>query len=168
MPDLYDSKRKIISFTVALKKSRQFSSFFWDGTASTVFFLYIYIFTFLLIHSADPQSRRVGIIVFTHVVRPSVRPSVRTFQNLVKQTKFKVNTMFTTGAAVDLAEWIIECTHVLLHICYALFLVSSEKWGSRKKDWTLSTCIEHDSVRYWDRNDGHRHLQGAPSILVQI
>ena len=28
-----------------------------------------------LIHSADPQSRVVVITVFTHVVRPSVRPS---------------------------------------------------------------------------------------------
>ena len=34
----------------------------------------------LLIHLADPQSRPVVIIIFAHVVRPFVRPSVPTFQ----------------------------------------------------------------------------------------
>ena len=39
----------------------------------------------ILIHSADPQSRLVVIIVFTHVVCPSVRPH---FSNLGEQNKF--------------------------------------------------------------------------------
>ena len=38
-----------------------------------------------LILSANPQSRPVVIIVFARVVRPSVRMSVPTFQNLAKQ-----------------------------------------------------------------------------------
>ena len=49
----------------------------------------------ILIHSADPQSRPVGIIVFAHVVssyvRPYVRPFVRTSplfkSNQTKQTE---------------------------------------------------------------------------------
>ena len=58
-----------------------------------------------LIHSADPQSRPVVIIVFTHVVRPSVP----TFQNLAKH---KVQAKIVI-ATVGLAEWIIADTHVL-------------------------------------------------------
>ena len=54
-----------------------------------------------LIHSADPQSRLVGIIVFAHVVRPSVP----TFQNLAKQNKAK--TIFATGETMGMAEWIM-------------------------------------------------------------
>ena len=57
-----------------------------------------------LIHSANPQSRPVGIIVFAHVVRPSVP----TFQNLEKQNKAKP--MFATGETAGLAEWIIDDT----------------------------------------------------------
>ena len=56
---------------------------------------------------ADPQSRLVVITVFTHVVRP-IRPSVPTFQNLVKQNKCQVRAIFTIGETVCLAEWIID------------------------------------------------------------
>ena len=56
----------------------------------------------ILIHSADPQSRPVGIIVFAHVVRTSVP----TFQNLAKQNKTK--TMSAIGQTVGLVEWIID------------------------------------------------------------
>ena len=55
----------------------------------------------LLIPSADLQSLPVGIIVFAHVVRPSVRP---TFQNKTKKT------MFATGETVGLADWISDDT----------------------------------------------------------
>ena len=44
------------------------------------------------------------IIVFKHIVRPSV-PN---FQNLVKQNKFQVKTLFTTGKPVGLAGRIID------------------------------------------------------------
>ena len=59
-----------------------------------------------LIHSANPKSQSVGIIVFAHVVRPSVRTRVHTsvrphFSNLEKQ-------MFATGMTMGLAEWIID------------------------------------------------------------
>ena len=64
----------------------------------------------LLIHSADPKSRPVGIIVFTHVVRPSVS----TFQNLAKQNKYQAKTMFTTGETLVLAEWITDYTCIVL------------------------------------------------------
>ena len=62
-----------------------------------------------LIHSADPQSRPVGIIVFAHV---SVRTSVPTFQNIVKQTSREL-----MGLCVRLAEWIIDDS------CLVSFLV---------------------------------------------
>ena len=62
--------------------------------------LYVHL---LLIHSADPQSPPLGIIVFSHVVRQFV-----TFQNLAKQNKVK--TMFATGEIVGLAKWIIDDT----------------------------------------------------------
>ena len=52
----------------------------------------------ILIHSADQQSRLVGIIVFAHVICPSVH----TFKNLAK--------LFATGETVALAEWIIDDT----------------------------------------------------------
>ena len=65
------------------------------------------------IRSADPQSRPVVIIVFTHV-RWYVRP---TFQNLAKQNKFQAKTIVTsTGENVGLAEWIINDT------CHLWFL----------------------------------------------
>ena len=49
----------------------------------------------VLIYSANQQPRPVVIIVFTYVVRLSVRP---TFQNLAKQSKYKVKTMFNVLA----------------------------------------------------------------------
>ena len=53
-----------------------------------------------LIHSADPQSRPVVIIVF--IVRTYVRPH---FSNIAKQIEFQTKTI---GETVDLAEWIFE------------------------------------------------------------
>ena len=41
-------------------------------------------------------------------VRASVRTSVPTFQNLSKQNKFQVKTMFISGETVGLAGWIID------------------------------------------------------------
>ena len=40
----------------------------------------VILVTLVLIHSANPKSRPIVIIVFAHVVRPSVRTSVPTFQ----------------------------------------------------------------------------------------
>ena len=58
-----------------------------------------------LIHSANPQSRPVGIIVFAHsYVCPSVRP------HFLKQNKFQAKTMFATVETVGLPEWIIDNT----------------------------------------------------------
>ena len=70
-----------------------------------------------MIHSANPQSRPVGIIVFAYVVRPSVP----TFQNLAKQNKVK--TMFATGKTVGLAEWIIDDTCLV----FPLFLAAIKR-----------------------------------------
>ena len=52
-----------------------------------------------------PTVMLVVIIVFVHVVRPSVP----TFQNLTNQNKFQAKTMFATGEPVGLAKWIINC-----------------------------------------------------------
>ena len=48
----------------------------------------------ILIHSANPKSRSVEIVVFALVVRPSIP----TFQNLAKQNKAK--TIFANGETV--------------------------------------------------------------------
>ena len=70
----------------------------------------------ILIHSANPQSRPVGIM-------SSVRtPFVHSFQNLAKQNKVK--TMFATGETVDLAEWITVDT-CLVFIYFAVIQVMS-------------------------------------------
>ena len=61
---------------------------------------------FWLIHSADPQSRPVVIIVFAHVVRT---PSIHFSKS--NKTNFKrKQCLFTTGDTVCLAEWIIDDT----------------------------------------------------------
>ena len=52
----------------------------------------------------------LGQPTVTHM--SSVRPSVPTFQNLVKQNKVK--TMFAPGETVGLAEWIIDDTCIVL------------------------------------------------------
>ena len=63
---------------------------------------------FLLIHSANPQSRPVGIIVFAHVVRPSP---------LFKSRKTKQQkTIFATGVTMGLAEWIIDDTCLVVQL----------------------------------------------------
>ena len=71
----------------------------------------IFFFIRYLIHSANPQSRPVGIIVFAHVVRSYVSTSVR--PHFSKQNQFQAKTMFATGETVGLAEWIIDDTPVL-------------------------------------------------------
>ena len=72
---------------------------------------------FILIHWANPQSRPVVIIVFTHVVRSYVHQYV--CPQFSKQNKFQVKTMFTTGETVGLAEWIIDvwCHLSCFHFC---------------------------------------------------
>ena len=68
--------------------------------------------TFILIHSANPKSRPIGIIVFAHVVRP---------YPLFKSRKTKrQKTMLATGVTMGLAEWIIDDTYLV----YIIFFVS--------------------------------------------
>ena len=59
----------------------------------------------LLIHSADPQTRPVVIIIFEQIY---VRTSVPTFQIIAKQNKRHVKIVVTTGETVGLAEGIID------------------------------------------------------------
>ena len=62
----------------------------------------------ILIHSANPKSRPVGIIVFAHDVRMSP---------LFKSRKTKQQkTMFATGVTMGLAKWIIDDTWPVLYI----------------------------------------------------
>ena len=65
---------------------------------------YASVYLKFLIHEADPQSRSIVIIVFAHVVRPSVRP------HFSKQNKFQAKAMIANGETVGLAEWIIDDT----------------------------------------------------------
>ena len=79
-----------------------------------------------LIHSDDPQSRPVGITVFSHVVRSYVRPSP--LSNLTKQNKQK--TIFATGETVGLAEWIIVKTFFIYIIFVRYHLNIANPWIS--------------------------------------
>ena len=79
--------------------------------------LVLHLGTFQLIHSANPKSRPVGIIVFAHVVRPSDRPSPLFKSRKTKQQK----TMFATGVTMGLAEWIIDDTCLVYNIiCWSI------------------------------------------------
>ena len=60
-----------------------------------------------MIHTADPKSRLVVIIIFAHI---SVRPSVPTFQNMAKQTCLKI---IIAGGTVGRAERIIDDTFLV-------------------------------------------------------
>ena len=76
-----------------------------------------------MIHSADPQSRPLGIIVLARV---AVRTSVPAFQNLAKQNKFQAKTMFATGVTMGLAELIIDDTcpvFIYFYITFSLTLL---------------------------------------------
>ena len=95
--------------------------------------------SYLMIHSADLQSRLVVIIVFTHVVRTSVRTCVSTFQNVTKQNKFQVKTILATGESVGLAKWIIDNTcHIFILYCQCLEVKKSfsnyDFYSMSKKD----------------------------------
>ena len=68
-------------------------------------FSFLCLLPSFLIHSANPQLRPVLIIVFTHVVCPSVP----TFQNLAKQHKLRQCSL-QVRMWVRLAEWIIADT----------------------------------------------------------
>ena len=57
----------------------------------------------VLIHSVDPQSLLVVIIVFAQVVHPYVP----TFQNIAQTKQIQAKTMFATGETMGLAKWII-------------------------------------------------------------
>ena len=97
-----------------------------------------------MIHSADPQSGPV-VITVAHVVRPSVGPFVPTFQNLAKQNKFKVKTMFTTGENVGLAEWIIDDTCLVFRYLYTCsfqkYMEYIGTWSSFFKSITSSNWM---------------------------
>ena len=58
----------------------------------------------ILIHEADPHSRKVVITVFARVFCLSVRTSVPTFQNLAKQNNFQGKIVIATGGTVRLVE----------------------------------------------------------------
>ena len=62
------------------------------------------VYGHILIHSANPKSRPVGIIVFPHVVRPSVS----TFQ-IWKNKTTEINVRYWRDYLV-LSEWIIDDT----------------------------------------------------------
>ena len=97
-----------------------------------------YVFLLLygkLIHSANPKSWPVGIIVFVHVVRPYVRHSPLFKSRKTKQQK----KIFATVVTMGLAEWIIDdtCLVILfwLVIIYLLSLLSL--------DALCSFCFQH-------------------------
>ena len=60
------------------------------------------LYTAILIHVANPQSRPVVITIFRRGC-----PSIPTFQILLKENNYQVTIVIATGGTVDLAEWII-------------------------------------------------------------
>ena len=64
----------------------------------------------VLIHSANPQPRPVVIIVFTHIVRTSVRPH---FSNSNKTKQFSSGSNVHYFETVVLTEWIIDLVYLL-------------------------------------------------------
>ena len=73
---------------------------------SKFFLSHLIIFNFL---STWPTLITAGSDNCFHTCCWSV-PSVPTFQNLAKQSKLQVKTMFTTSETVGMAEWIIDDT----------------------------------------------------------
>ena len=120
---------------------------------------------FILIHSADPQKRPVVIIVFAHVVRPSVRPSIPSFPSLAKQNKFQAKTMFTTGETESLAEWIIDDTCMYVPYLFVLFprsfpaCTDPHSYGPRRarrhcwktSHWRCRVCCCYNCCCPWSR-----------------
>ena len=74
-----------------------------------------------LIHSADPQSRQVGIIVFAHVVRLYFRSSVRPHCSKSRKTKQSDNNVRYWGdcgsGRVD-HWWHLSCYYYFGRSCY--------------------------------------------------
>ena len=84
---------------------------------SIYFFTYLRHIILLLIHSADPQSRPVVIIVFVLVVCPSLRPHFLK-SSKIKQISSENNVHYSPGETVGLAKWIID-ENCLVPICFA-------------------------------------------------
>ena len=63
------------------------------------------LYSVLLIHSPDPQSLAIVIIIFAQIY---VRPFIPTFQNIAKRNKRRVKAMITTSGTVGLTERIID------------------------------------------------------------
>ena len=87
-----------------------------------------------LIHEANPQSRPVGIIIFTHIVRSYVRSS----SPLLKQNKCQAKAIFDTGETVGLAEWIIDDTCVLLLMGFSCYIEQAWQMSINLSLWTSS------------------------------
>ena len=92
-----------------------------------------------LIHSANPKSRPVRIIVFAHVVRPSIRPH---FSNLEKQNNRKQCSLL--AVTMGLAEWIIDDTCLVSFTSAAAakcFMTLKHIWSEQKT--SLSNLMTH-------------------------
>ena len=98
-----------------------------------------------LIHSANPKSWPVGIIVFAHVVRTSsVRPSPLFKSRKTEQQK----TMFATGVTMGLAEWIIDDTCLVVFVSVIMRYVSQVPLVYLRIFPTLSPMIRIYCVTY--------------------
>ena len=96
----------------------------------------------ILIHSANPQSRPVEIIVFTHVVRLSLF-----FKKLAKQKKFQV---IATGKTVGLAEWIIDDI-CLVSVCNFYALPHRQPDHFPEAPWPLVTPKRTEKAEFGDK-----------------
>ena len=132
---VFKKLRTIIQVNGEVTQS-QFSNFF-SPLTPPLYSIYSFKSNMFLIHSAGPQSRPVVIIVFAHVVRPSVCPSTLFKSSKTKQQKI----MVATGETVGLAEWIINDTCLVFTILQTDF----SKYFAWKK-WSLEN-LEITEIR---------------------
>ena len=80
---------------------------------------------YIMIHSANPKSRPVGIIVFAHVVRPYVRLH---FSNLEKQNNR--NYWRDCGSGRVDHWWLLPCAYILHYSIKLLSIKPLFAWGN--------------------------------------
>ena len=118
--------------------------------------VFLYLFQWVLIHSADPQSRPIGIIVFTHVVRTSVRPNF-TKSSITKQSENNVRYWRDCGSGRVDHWWHLFCknmikSHKFVNVSGAFLVMNIKKPKISKfcslKNWNHSKSLQKDVFKF--------------------
>ena len=111
-----------------------------NQTCSTI----VFPFFFLLIHSANPKSWPVGIIVFAHVVRPSVRPHISNLEKHNNRKQFSLLAWLWVWPSGSLMTPVL-CLSNMRHMW-------STRLNERKKKISILDSIFE--IASWERDDG--------------